>query len=174
MFDESNLHSLIARESRQRDIPHGKLLRESLNAAADEKFTVRAVSGLSPNWREWLRGLAAVAEAQDDWGWWRKPPWSQLKLLLVKEVDYLAWLNGAAGAPIDSGSKQPPSEKQTVKRRRQKFDLAKEAFKAEYPNDISDSDLNAIICKRVGARLSGQGIQVSDDTILRAAGRRKI
>src|SRR6516165_915852 len=65
MFDESNLHSLIARESRLRSIPHGKLLRESLQAAADGKFTIRAASGeLSPDWRDRLRGLAAVAEAQ--------------------------------------------------------------------------------------------------------------
>jgi hypothetical protein len=98
MFDESNLHSLIARESRLRRIPHGKLLRESLQAAADEKFTVRADSGLSPDWRERLRGLAAVAEAQYDWHWWGKPPWSELKPLLVKESEFLAWLDGATGA----------------------------------------------------------------------------
>jgi len=98
MFDESNLHSLIARESRLRRIPHSKLLRESLQAAADEKFTVRADSGLSPDWREKLRRLAPFAEAQSDWHWWNKPPWSDLKFLLVKESEFLAWLDGATGA----------------------------------------------------------------------------
>jgi hypothetical protein len=97
MFDESNLHSLITRETQRRNVPLGKLLRESLQAAANEKLTVRADSGLSPDWREKLRGLAAVAEAQSDWHWWSKPPWSELKLLLVKESEFLAWLDGATG-----------------------------------------------------------------------------
>jgi hypothetical protein len=99
MFDESNLHSLIARESRPRGIPHGKLLRESLQAAADGKFTIRATSGeLSPDWRDRLRRLAAIAEVQHEWHWWHKPPWSELKHLLVNEAEFSAWLDGATGA----------------------------------------------------------------------------
>jgi hypothetical protein len=99
MFDESNLHSLIARESRLRRIPLGKLLRESLEAAADEKFTIRPTSGtLTNDWRNKLRDLAAIAEAQNDWQWYKHPPWSELKLLLVKEAEYLAWLDRATPA----------------------------------------------------------------------------
>jgi hypothetical protein len=73
MSDESNLHSLISRQSEERSLPFAKLLRLSLLAATERKFAVRAASGqLSTNWRQRLREMAAVAEAQYDWGWKHK------------------------------------------------------------------------------------------------------
>jgi hypothetical protein len=80
MFEESNLHSLIARESRLRRIPRSKLLRESLQAAADEKFTVFANSGLSPDWREklWFGKERARRAELTLWHYARATPFSEV------------------------------------------------------------------------------------------------
>src|ERR1700747_2491678 len=95
MFAETNLHSLINRVAGERGIALGKLLRESLLAATDDLIQIRSELTLPPDWRERRRHLAAIAEAQRDWGWWHKPPWTWLKLLLVKEADYASWLDRA-------------------------------------------------------------------------------
>ena len=108
MFDEPNLHSLITRESRQRHIKLAKLLRESLLAAADESFSIRGDFGLQPNWRQHLRYLASIAEAQRDWGWWHKSPWSELTRVVVKDSDYLTWLEMATGSPSATPTDQMP------------------------------------------------------------------
>jgi hypothetical protein len=176
MFDESNLHSLIARQNRQRGIPLGKLLRESLNAAADEKFAVRTSSGLSPNWRAELRGLAGIAEVQRDWHWWHKPPWSDLKLLLLKEADYLAWLDEATRAPSSANAATSPIEQIAKTRKRSKRAAAQIAIEALYgspPNE--DEKPDPVLIDEVASWLRdkhGKKFSVSKDTILRAAKRR--
>jgi hypothetical protein len=124
MFDEESLHTLIARVSEQRCISLPKVLRASLLAVADQQFSVRADAtglawlhkgGRKPG--DTLRGLAAIAYAQRDWGSWHKPPWSNLKLLFVKEAVYLSWLDAQIGAAeplqtepaVDDGIATAPS-----------------------------------------------------------------
>jgi hypothetical protein len=111
MFDEDNLHSLIWRESNRRHIRLGKLLRETLVAAAAGRFAVFPVPGgghLVPNWRDGCRRLAALAEYQNDRGWWQGDAWRWLTLLLVKTPEYLKWLDVASGTPAISGDKDSP------------------------------------------------------------------
>jgi hypothetical protein len=163
MFDESNLHSLIARESEQRNIPLQKLIRESLEAAADGRFAVRSDTALSlsPNYREELRRLAAFAEAQRDWHWWQTPPWSDLKLLLVPEANYLAWLDQALrptteAAPIGSESKpklKPAPESKIDQTITEVYDEA--AQKGSKPPNIKE------IAKHVQAKLHAEGYRAS-------------
>jgi hypothetical protein len=107
MFDETDLHSLIALESERRAIPLRKLLRESLLAAANGQFKLRNLgspiaaeqrrrpNSVTRHLRVTLRRLAIQVGLPNDWGWWHKPPWSELKSILVNEIDYLTWLNEA-------------------------------------------------------------------------------
>ena len=156
MFDESNLHLLITGESRRRDIPLTKLLRESLQAAADGKFTVRSDSKLSPDWREECRRLAAVAEAQRDWHWWHQHTWSQLKLLLVKEAEFLAWLDGATKHPL----KEPAADTANPALKPAPKSKIDEAMSAEYEDAKQQGGKPPNVKEIVGLvqkRLRGQG-----------------
>jgi hypothetical protein len=171
MFDESNLHSLIARESQKRGIPRGKLLRESLQAAADGRFTIRAVSGeLSLDWRERLRRLAAIAEAQNDWHWWNKPPWSELKLLLVKEAEFLTWLESATNHTTELLAAGVGGTSPALKSAPEpKID---EAISAEYDNakqkGLKPPNVREIV-PLVRIRLRAQGLNASGRQIQRVA-----
>jgi hypothetical protein len=56
------------------------------------------------------------------------------------------------------------------------FERARRAIEELYPDGVpGQADVpNAILCRRVGVKLKNEGLpNVSDDTILRAAGRRK-
>ena len=70
--------------------------------------------------------------------------------------------------------KQPAEQSRT--RIRPARERAERAIKARYPDDIPDpaNKPNTILCREVGEWLKSQNLRdVSDDTILRAAGRRK-
>jgi len=75
------------------------------------------------------------------------------------------------------GATQRPSRKTGAKSRsRPALERARRAIKELYPHGVpAQADVpNANLCHRVGRKLKDQGLpNVSDDTILRAAGRRK-
>ena len=74
-----------------------------------------------------------------------------------------------------------PTEKTSSKtgstsRSRPARERARQAIKELYPQDVPEPATlpNALLCRRVGEKLKERGLpQVSDDTILRVAGRRK-
>ncbi len=72
---------------------------------------------------------------------------------------------------------QPTSSETDARRKsRPKLESAERAIRELYPQGVPDQSviLNAILCRQVGEKLKEQGFPaVSDDTILRAAGRRK-
>ncbi len=72
---------------------------------------------------------------------------------------------------------QPASSETGAKRRsRPKLESAQSAVRDLYPQGVPEQarEPNASLCRHVGEKLKGQGLlNVSDDTILRAAGRRK-
>jgi hypothetical protein len=122
--------------------------------------------GLSMDWRERVRHLATVAEAQRDWGWWEKPPWSELKLLLVKEAEYLAWLDQATGTreavPIEPEPK--PKNAPEVKIDQvisSEYELAKQ--KGLKPPNLKE------IIRPVQARLRAEGYYASGRQIQKFA-----
>jgi hypothetical protein len=176
MFEESNLHSLITRESRVRGIPLGKLLRESLAAAARGEFTVRPVSGeLAPQWREELRNLALIAETQRDWGWWHNPTWSKLKLLLVKDAAFLAWLDSAtpAGPEKNESEESAPQTTATTPASKPAPETRiDEAINAEYDaadqKGLKPPNLKELVAP-VQKRLEAQGLHASGRQIQRLA-----
>ena len=53
---------------------------------------------LSPHWPDQLQRYAAAVQLQRDWGWWNKPPWSDLKLLRSPIADFQAWLDRTSAA----------------------------------------------------------------------------
>jgi hypothetical protein len=69
-----------------------------------------------------------------------------------------------------------PTKRVTTGRRRPALERAKYAVQEAYPEGVPDqaAEPNACLCRRIGDKLKKQGLpNVSDDTILRAAGRRK-
>ncbi|MGB6660329.1 MAG: hypothetical protein WBE90_14895 [Xanthobacteraceae bacterium] len=82
--------------------------------------------------------------------------------IILNEDDYRRWLNGI-----------PLSKPGTLTFRRRKRDTAKEAIAELWPNGIPAVLGNKDIIQRAGQRLKPNGAsEVSDDTILRAAGRK--
>jgi hypothetical protein len=80
------------------------------------------------------------------------------------------------GGPRGEPAQPASSETGAKRRRRPAFDRAQRAIKEEYPHGVPDqaAEPNANLCGRVGKRLKNEGLPgVSDDTILRAADRRK-
>ena len=71
---------------------------------------------------------------------------------------------------------QRPSRTGATRRSQPAFERAHRAIEELYPDGVpGQADVpNAILCRRVGVKLKNDGLpNVSDDTILRAAGRRK-
>ena len=80
----------------------------------------------------------------------------------------------AAGTPGESA--QPARETGARSRRRPKLESVQRAIRELYPHGVPDqaAEPNANLCRRVGKRLANEGLpDISDDTILRAADRRK-
>jgi hypothetical protein len=179
MFDESDLHSLISRESEQRGIPIRKLLRESLLAAADGQFKIRVLPAageqrgrpkvLIRHLRKDLRGLAGTVAAQNDWGWWRKPPWSDLKSILVKEIDYLVWLDRTTKTTSEAPLLESKSEPNLKSAPESKIDqeISAEYDRAERqgqkPPNIKE------IAKQVQVTLRSTGYQATQRQIQKLA-----
>jgi hypothetical protein len=77
---------------------------------------------------------------------------------------------------LDAGNAQPdggPPERQRQPRSQPARKLAKNAIAALYPNGVPDIESNKRLYKAVGDWCQQKGWNISDDTILRAAGRRK-
>jgi hypothetical protein len=71
---------------------------------------------------------------------------------------------------------QRPSRRGATRRSQPAFERARHAIDELFPDGVpGQADVpNAILCRRVGVKLKNKGLpNVSDDTILRAAGRRK-
>jgi hypothetical protein len=78
------------------------------------------------------------------------------------------------GAPeaSTSGPGQKPSRKRPV-RKQYLRDAAKEAIAAVYPGGVPANEPPNLICEKVAKRMKESGFKsVSNDTILRAAGRK--
>jgi hypothetical protein len=181
-FDLTNLHAMIVRASHQRDIAIGKVMRVSLQAAADGKFALRNDSGAALEVSEAchaLRRYAAEAEVQDRPRWWTRKPWSELRRLFVNEVEFWFWLDreASAGQPTANAEKQELKNRDRLKqaRSRPQFERAAKALATLYPDGVPDqaTEPNVSLCRRVGAKLKDAKLpDVSNDTILRAADRR--
>jgi len=73
-------------------------------------------------------------------------------------------------------TQHPSRETGATRRSQPAFERARRAIEELYPDGVPEqADVpNAILCRRVGVKLKNEGRpNVSDDTILRAAGRRK-
>jgi hypothetical protein len=182
-FDLTDLQTLIVRAHDRHHIPIGKVMRVTLQAAANRKFPLYKSDGsrlrLVLTDRHWLRDLAARAEQQTDVRWWTKGEWSKLGAVLAPELKFWDWLNSELDAPKTS-IVAPVAAKRT-ERRRDKRTRARTAIHALWPEGVPDQSIfaNGPLCKKVSDWLkkdsAGQKVPpvpISDDTILRAAGRR--
>ena len=100
-------------------------------------------------------------------GYWELD-WIELSRTCVTNVLCAAGTRGE--------SDQPASRAGTRSRSRPAHERAERAIKEVYPHGVPDqaAEPNANLCRRVGQWLKNEGLPgVSDDTILRAAGRRK-
>lgn len=82
------------------------------------------------------------------------------------------WSIHAAKGPATASAETA----QSAARRRPKREAARKAIEALYPEGVPDqaTEVNATLCRRVGAWLKDHEMSdANDDTILRAAGRRK-
>jgi hypothetical protein len=90
--------------------------------------------------------------------------------LSVEDAEHI-WME------VDTGNAQPdggPPERQRQPRSQPGRKLAKDAIAALYPNGVPDSVSNKLLYKAVGDKCQQKGRpDISKDTILRAAGRRK-
>jgi hypothetical protein len=182
-FDLTNLHTLIVRAHHQRDIAIGKVMRVSLQAAADRKFALRNHSGsrleLNQAICDFLRRYAAEAEAQDRPRWWTRKPWSELRHLFVNEAEFGPWLDRELGA---SRPKVHVANQTTERRSSSPRELALKALQAIFGHRVPDraGKTDQQLCGEVEDWLKddrnwSEGEtkrKVSRDTILRAAGRR--
>jgi hypothetical protein len=102
-FHLTDLHKLIVRAHDRHNIPIGKMMRVTLQAAASRKFPLFKSDGsrfkLGPAERNLLLRHAAIAEQQNEVRWWDKAPWSALKSVLVSEPKFWKWFDGHFGAP---------------------------------------------------------------------------
>jgi hypothetical protein len=75
--------------------------------------------------------------------------------------------------PANKSTQPARAQQRPREKRRPSLERAQVAIKAAYPNGVSDqaTEPNKNLCQRVSEKLTGP--KVSDDTILRAAGRRK-
>ncbi|MGB9392840.1 MAG: hypothetical protein WCB70_23000 [Xanthobacteraceae bacterium] len=179
-FDLTDLHTLIVRAHDRHKVPIGKAMRAIMQAAANLKFPLYKSNGsplkLRRVDRKWLLDHAAIAEQQNAFRWWEKKPWLALRDVRANEPKFWGWFNCELDAP-----KTTVSAEVRPKRARNKRDRARRAIDALWPHGAPDQSTleNGSLCSQVSDWLKReserQGIQhvaISDDTILRAAGRK--
>jgi hypothetical protein len=180
-LDLTDLHTLIVRAHDRHKIPMGKAMRVILQAAANGKFPLYKKDGspfeLNQADRDWLCDLAAIAEQQNEVRWWEKDRrWLGLQSVLASEPKFWKWFNGEIGAPKTATAQTVP-----LNRSRNKRDRARKAIDALWPDGVPNQSIldNGQLCgqvtiwlKKETARQRLQYVPISDDTILRAAGRR--
>jgi hypothetical protein len=124
-----------------------------------------------------------------DLDWVRSRPFGQWKIG-PRLIQHYTWLGGRENRPLDlielstadvmnvlCNAKRPHERPQgSPGKRRSKIERVQRAIEALYPNGVPDqaTEPNVTLCRRVSAKLKESQLpDVSDDTILRAAGRRK-
>jgi Queuosine biosynthesis protein QueC len=94
-----------------------------------------------------------------------------------KRADLLqTWINEVEAEPASAGHGAPEPQQRRRGRSRPAFERTQGVIKELYSDGVPDqaSEPNTILCRRVSAKLKESKLpNVSDDTILRAAGRRK-
>jgi hypothetical protein len=102
-FDLTDLHTLVVRAHDRHGIPIGKMMRVTLQAAANSKFPLYKGDAspleLSATERARLLHLASSAEQQTETRWWTKPPWPKLRAILVPEPKFWEWVHTELGPP---------------------------------------------------------------------------
>jgi hypothetical protein len=184
-FNITNLLTMIVRAHDQHKIAIGKVMRVTLQAAANGTLPISDHKGSALNLsevdRNYLGRLAAEAEAQNEVRWWTKLPWSELQRVFVDEPVFLAWFDRETGpsAPADT-EKTPANDRDLVKQSRARPETARAAqgLKALYPDgNIPDqrSVPNKVLLKGVNNCLTNMTpplAEVKMDSLLRASGRR--
>lgn len=96
---------------------------------------------------------------------------------ISKHADSLqAWIDEVEAEPASAGHGAPELQQRRHGKSRPALERAQGVIKELYPDGVPDqaSEPNANLCQRVSAKLKEAKLPgVSDDTILRAAGRRK-
>jgi 7-cyano-7-deazaguanine synthase in queuosine biosynthesis len=94
-----------------------------------------------------------------------------------KHADSLqAWIDEVEAEPASAGHGAPEPQQRRRGKSRPALERARGAIKELYPDGVPGqaTEPNANLCRRVSAKLQEESLPgVSDDTILRAAGRRK-
>jgi hypothetical protein len=94
-----------------------------------------------------------------------------------KHADSLqAWIDEVEAEPASAGHGAPELQQRRRGKSQPALERARGAIKELYPDGVPDqaTEPNANLCRRVSAKLQEESLpRVSDDTILRAAGRRK-
>jgi hypothetical protein len=102
-FDFTDLHTLVVRAHDRHGIPIGKMMRVTLQAAANSKFPLyksdASLLDLSAMDRGWLLDLATSAEQQTEIRWWTKGSWPKLQAVLVPEPKFWEWVHTELGPP---------------------------------------------------------------------------
>jgi hypothetical protein len=104
------------------------------------------------------------------------PPDLELSVEDAKHIWMEVALPESLTRTLDAGNAQPDvPEQQRQPRRQPQRERAERAIAAVYPNGIPDQGTvsDAWLCKAVGDWCQQNGWNISEDTILRAAGRRK-
>jgi hypothetical protein len=124
-----------------------------------------------------------------DLDWVQSRPFAQWPIGPRPGQQY-AWIGGWVNRPLDlielstpdvmdvlcNGNRAHARPQQARGQSRHKIERAQAAIRTLYPNGVPDqaSEPNVTLCRRVGEKLKESQLpDVSDDTILRAAGRRK-
>jgi hypothetical protein len=105
-------------------------------------------------------------------GWEKRP----LDLIEVSTADVIAVLCSTAGHSSDNEPAVRATKEQRRVKSRPQLERARNAIMALYPNGVPGQaeEPNTMLCRRVGDELKRRNLSnVSDDTILRAAGRRR-
>jgi hypothetical protein len=87
-----------------------------------------------------------------------------------------AWIDEVEAEPASAGHGAHELKQRRRGKSRPAFERAQGVIKELYPDGVPDqaSEPNASLCRQVSVKLKGAKLpNVSDDTILRAAGRRK-
>jgi hypothetical protein len=122
-----------------------------------------------------------------DLDWVQSRPFAEWRIG-PRPGEHYAWIGGWVNRRLDlielstpdvmdvlcNGNRAHARPQQARGQSRHKIKRALAAIQTLYPNGVPDSEPNVTLCQRVGAKLKESHLpDVSDDTILRAAGRRK-
>lgn len=134
---------------------------------------------LSPNDVDWTQSrplgpwlIGPKLGEHYSWNWENRP----LDLIEVSTADVIAVLCGTAGHRSDNEPAVRATKEQRRDKSRPQLERARNAIRRLYPEGVPGQaeEPNKTLCRRVGDKLKQTNLPtVSDDTILRAAGRRK-